>query len=158
MSLCITAACPHGRGVFVWLGDGPEDDGTYPWVHDTSTSPGHLHVCDAMPFATAAEAGEVCACGHESGRHPASGPVRPSPVSSRADPCLDCPCGSFRHRPEDLARARADPAPAAADAPVQADMEQLALFAVAVTTVGESRARQAAHRETVTVRVTGGVL
>ena len=21
--MCTTAACPHGRGVFVWLGDGP---------------------------------------------------------------------------------------------------------------------------------------
>jgi hypothetical protein len=66
MSACTTGFCPHELGVFIWLGDGPwlgdQDDpdyGKFPWVHDTSKSPGHLEVCDLMPFATAEEAGEV---------------------------------------------------------------------------------------------------
>jgi hypothetical protein len=58
VSVCTRTVCPHERGVFIWLGDGPEADGTYPWVHDTSTSPGHLEVCEMMAFATAEEAGE----------------------------------------------------------------------------------------------------
>jgi hypothetical protein len=70
VSYCVTATCPHGRGVFIWLGDGPDPDGRYPWVHDTSVpgSPGHLEVCDLMEPATAVEAGEACgACGHGTG-------------------------------------------------------------------------------------------
>jgi DNA (cytosine-5)-methyltransferase 1 len=66
VSTCTTGTCPHGRGVFIWLGDGPwqgeaadPDNGRYPWVHDTSVSPGHLHVCDLMPFATPREAREA---------------------------------------------------------------------------------------------------
>lgn len=59
MSVCTRAECPHDRGVFIWLGDGPEPDGTYPYVHDTTMAPGHLEVCGAMPFATAEEAGEA---------------------------------------------------------------------------------------------------
>lgn len=59
MSVCTRATCPHERGVFIWLGDGPDADGTYPWVHDTTMIPGHLVVCDLMPGATAEEAGEA---------------------------------------------------------------------------------------------------
>lgn len=66
MSTCTTGTCPHGRGVFVWLADGlwqgdlaDPDNGRYPWVHDTSVSPGHLEVCDRTPFATPEEAGEA---------------------------------------------------------------------------------------------------
>jgi len=66
MSRCITGTCPHERGVFIWLADGPwrgdpadPDYGRYPWVHNTTMIPGHLTVCDLMPFATAIEAGEA---------------------------------------------------------------------------------------------------
>ncbi len=107
--------CPHGRDVFIWLGDGPwlgdekdPDHGRYPWVHGTTMTPGHLTVCELMPFATAAEAGQVCACGHESRSHPPSGPVPDAPaVAARAMRCLDCGCDGFRHRAEDLERWRA---------------------------------------------------
>jgi hypothetical protein len=61
VSVVTRAVCPHERGVFVWLSDGPQPDDTYPWVHDTSTSPGHLEVCELMRFATAEEAGEPAA-------------------------------------------------------------------------------------------------
>ena len=64
MSRCITGTCPHERGVFIWLADGPwrgdpadPDHGRYPWVHNTTMIPGHLTVCELMPFATAIEAG-----------------------------------------------------------------------------------------------------
>jgi hypothetical protein len=66
MSRCITGTCPHERGVFIWLADGPwrgdpadPDYGRYPWVHNTTMIPGHLTVCELMPFATAIEAGEA---------------------------------------------------------------------------------------------------
>jgi hypothetical protein len=66
MSRCITGTCPHERGVFIWLPDGPwrgdpadPDYNRYPWVHNTTMIPGHLTVCDLMPFATAIEAGEA---------------------------------------------------------------------------------------------------
>ena len=59
MSRCITSRGPHDRGVFIWLGDGPDPDSTYPWVHDSTMTPGHLIVCDLMPGATAEEAGEA---------------------------------------------------------------------------------------------------
>jgi len=66
MSRCITGTCPHERGVFIWLADGPwrgdpvdPDYGGYPWVHDTTMIPGHLTVCELMPFATAIEADEA---------------------------------------------------------------------------------------------------
>lgn len=68
MSVCTTGKCPHKQGkqgVFIWLGDGPwlddpadPDYGRYPWVHDTTMIPGHLVVCDLLPFATAEEAEE----------------------------------------------------------------------------------------------------
>jgi hypothetical protein len=114
VSFCTTGTCPHGKGVFIWLGDGPwlgdpadPDYGRYAWVHDTSTSPGHLEVCDRMPFATAEEAGEVCACAHESARHEASGPVPDWPAPAvRKRACLDCGCPDFRHRPQDIAARR----------------------------------------------------
>ena len=64
MSRCVTGTCPHSRGVFAWLGDGPwlgdqadPDYGRYPWVHDTTMIPGHLTVCELMPFAAPEEAG-----------------------------------------------------------------------------------------------------
>jgi hypothetical protein len=85
MSICTRAGCPHERGVFVWLGDGPwqgdpadPDHGRYPWVHDTASEDarGHLEVCELMPFAAPEEAGEVCACGHSSGSHE----VAPGPL------------------------------------------------------------------------------
>ena len=66
MSRCNTGTCPHERGVFIWLADGPwrgepadPDYGRYPWVHNTTMIPGHLTVCELMPFATAIEAGEA---------------------------------------------------------------------------------------------------
>ena len=112
VSIPVTATCPHDRGVFIWLADGPwlgdpadPDHGRYPWVHDTTMTPGRLHVCELMLFATAAKAGQVCACSHESRRHPPAGPVPHVPApAARAMPCLDCGCGDFRHRAEDLAR------------------------------------------------------
>ena len=43
-----------------WRGDPADPDyGRYPWVHDTTMIPGHLTVCELMPFATAIEAGEA---------------------------------------------------------------------------------------------------
>jgi len=112
MSVCTTGTCPHGRGVFIWLGDGPwlgdpadPEFGRYAWVHDSTTIPGHLVVCELMPFATPQEAGEVCACGHPSHEHQAArGPI---PFGMLANPRA-CPCGcpDFRHRPEDVARWR----------------------------------------------------
>lgn len=115
MSLCISGTCPHERDVFIWLADGPwsgdaddPDNGRYPWVHSTLSSPGHLEVCELKPFATAEEAGQVCACGHESRRHPPAGAVPDVPaVAARAMPCQDCGCADFRHRPADLERVRA---------------------------------------------------
>jgi hypothetical protein len=66
MNRCTTGTCPHERGVFIWLADGPwrgdpadPDYGRYPWVHNTTMIPGHLTVCELMPFATAIEAGET---------------------------------------------------------------------------------------------------
>jgi hypothetical protein len=66
VSTCTTGTCPHGKHSFIWLGDGPwegdladPDFGRYPWVHSTTLIPGHLTVCDLMPFATPEEAGEV---------------------------------------------------------------------------------------------------
>lgn len=81
MSVCTRAVCPHEppQGVFIWLGDGPEPDGTYPWVHDTSKSPGHLEVCELMPFATPEEAGEV----------PAAVEAKPLEASAPADSSLE---------------------------------------------------------------------
>jgi hypothetical protein len=68
MSVCTRAECPHKRGVFIYLADGPwlgdpadPDYGRYPYVHDTSRAEarGALEVCELMPFATPEEAGEV---------------------------------------------------------------------------------------------------
>lgn len=105
MSVCTTGTCPHERGVFIWLADGPEPDGRYPWVHDTSTSPGHLEVCDLKPFATAEEAGEVCACGHPSSLHAADPGPLPSGLIAKPRSC-SCGCPDFEHREEDVARWR----------------------------------------------------
>lgn len=110
MSFCTRATCPHDRGVFIWHGDGPwlgdktdPDYGGYPWVHDTTMIPGHLQVCDLMSFATAEEAGEVCACGHPSSEHRwNTGPIG---HEYKPHPC-PCGCPDFRHRAEDLARFR----------------------------------------------------
>lgn len=63
MSVCTTGTCPHDKRSFIWLGDGPEDDGTYPWVHAAPVGPSRLEVCDLKPFATAEEAGEAPATG-----------------------------------------------------------------------------------------------
>lgn len=112
MSVPTRARCPHKRGAFVWLGDGPwlgdptdPDYGRYPYVHDTSTSPGHLDVCDLMAFATAEECGELCACGCSSEEHPSTGQPIPYPLLANPRPC-SCGCPDFEHRPEDLARWR----------------------------------------------------
>lgn len=109
MSVCTTATCDHGRGVFIWLGDGPDDDGTYPWVHSTSSpdSPGHLTVCDLMKPATAEEAGEICRCGH-SAHKAAPGPI-PAGMIAKPMPCTVCDCPDFRHRPEDIVPKAATP-------------------------------------------------
>ena len=174
MSLCITATCPHDRGVFIWLGDGPwlgdpadPDYGGYPWLHSTSTSPGHLEVCDLKTFATAEEAGEICACSHESRSHPPSGPVPAWPaVAARVMPCLDCGCADFRHREADLERYRAGrygsaPAPVAVPAGVateQPEAGQMELFPAAGRKARPSRLRENGPRRTVTVPVAGGAL
>jgi hypothetical protein len=55
VSTCTTGTCPHDKDVFIWLPDGAP----YPWVHARPVGPSQLEVCDAMPFATAAEAGEA---------------------------------------------------------------------------------------------------
>jgi hypothetical protein len=111
MSFCTRAKCPHDRGVFVWLGDGPwlgdpsdPDHGNFPWTHDTTMTSGHLEVCELMPFATPGEAGELCACGCPSHEHL----WNPGPVGHEYKPA-PCPCGcpDFRHRPEGLERWRA---------------------------------------------------
>lgn len=113
MSVSTRGICPHERGVFVWLADGPwlgdpadPGHGRYPWVHNTTMNPGHLVVCDLMPFATPEEAGEVCACGHPSHEHQAA--PGPLPAGLLAKPRA-CPCGcpDFEHRPEDIERWRA---------------------------------------------------
>jgi hypothetical protein len=147
VSFCTRSTCPHDRGVFVWLGDGPwlgdpadPDYGSYPWVHDTTMTPGHLEVCELMAFATPREAGELCACGCPSHVHR----WNPGPIGHEYKP-RPCPCGcpDFRHRPEDLARhwererarapvasapVRAAPRKAATAAPVRAESLQLDLF------------------------------
>lgn len=111
MSYCVTSTCRHGRGVFIWLGDGPDLDGRYPRVHDTSSPdlPGHLTVCGLMGPATAEEAGEICRCGHHEHKA-APGPV-PAGLIAKPVPCTTagCSCPDFRHRPEDLAPAVASP-------------------------------------------------
>lgn len=96
MSECITATCPHQRGAFIWLGDGPDSDGTYPWVHDTTMIPGHLVICELMPGATAGEAGEACArCGCDNRDHRSHGEA-----FTRLDrgpcKCGDCPGMVYR--------------------------------------------------------------
>lgn len=112
MSFSVRSICPHGRGVFAWLGGGPwtgdpadPDHGRYAWVHDTSVSPGHLEVCDRMPFASAEEAGEVCACGHPALDHRAAPGPLPSGMIAKRRPCA-CGCTDFRRRPEDIERHR----------------------------------------------------
>jgi hypothetical protein len=110
VSFCTRGTCPHDRGVFAWLGDGPwfgdpadPDHGNFPWVHDTTMPPGHLEVCELKPFATPEEAGELCACGHPSHEH--HWPTGPVTCEYRPVPC-PCGCPDFRHRPEDLERWR----------------------------------------------------
>jgi hypothetical protein len=168
VSFCTRGRCPHDRGVFAWLGDGPwladsadPDYGGYPWVHDTTMTPGHLEVCELKAFAAPEEAGEVCACGCPSHVHcwprgPVTHEYRPSP----------CPCGcpDFRHRPQDVerwleaerGRRGSRPAPGAdgpvAAEPAPAEDGQLGLFPSAA----RKPRRQA--RRTATVPVAGGAL
>ena len=168
MSMCITSTCAHDRDVFIWVADGPwfgdasdPDSGRYPWVHATSSSPGHLEVCDLKPFAAAEEAGEVCACGHESRRHEA-GPVSAG-RSAASLPCLDCGCGDFRHRPEDLARERgarteSAPVPPAAHVPDCVLRQQLELFPLPPGERTPTRSQRAARKGVWTVPATGGLL
>lgn len=144
MSFVTRATCPHGRGVFAWLGDGPQRGdqadlnwGRYPWVHDTTTpgDHGHLEVCDLMQFALPVDVGEMCACGHSSDMHKATdGPI---PAGRLAKPrACHCDCPDFRHRREDLERwaakpAESSPAPTPRLAPTAAPSgpaEQLTLF------------------------------
>jgi hypothetical protein len=87
----IKATCPHGRGAFIWLPDGPDDDGTYPWVHDSTMIPGHMIVCELMPGATPEEAGEACArCGCDLGGHE----KEPDPYWVRGRERGPCNCGT----------------------------------------------------------------
>lgn len=114
MSVSISGTCPHGRGVFIWVADGPylgdpadPDYGKYAWVHNT-TAPGDrgcLRVCELMPFATAGESGEVCACGHPAREHDAAPGPLPHGRIAKPRPC-PCGCPDFENRPEDLARWR----------------------------------------------------
>lgn len=107
MSECITTTCPHKRGAFIWLGDGPDESGRYPWVHDTMT-PGSrgLAACELMEFATAAEAGEACArcgCGSHDHRQP-QGPI-PFGVSGRdRGPCQCGQCPGMAYRTTSMGR------------------------------------------------------
>ena len=87
MSYCTTASCvAHKREVFIRLDQGDP----YPWVHSAGMWP-----CDGIPPATAAQAGEVCACGHSG--HPApDGPI-PAGMLAHPRPCTHCACPDFAH-------------------------------------------------------------
>lgn len=172
MSVVTRAECPHKRGVFAYLADGPQRGdqadpnwGRYPWVHDTTAGDarGALEVCDLMPFALPVDVGEMCACGHSSGVHEAGpGPV-PAGMLAKPRSC-HCGCADFRHRREDLERWRAESASRPASArPVAAAVPgavgearpsepvQLALFGD--TAPVARRARTVRHLTT-----TGGLL
>lgn len=171
VSVVTRAVCPHGRGVFAWLADGPwrgdqadPNWGRYPWVHDTTRdgNHGHLEVCDLMQFALPVDVGEMCGCGHSSDMHKAAdGPI-PAGMLAKPRSC-HCDCPDFRHRREDLERWGAKPADAApvpvprltpAPAP-SGPAEQLTLF-------GDPGAAEAGgprrRRPERTLTVTGGVL
>jgi hypothetical protein len=168
LSFCTRNRCDHDRGVFAWLGDGPwlgdegdPDYGGYPFVHDTTMTPGHLEVCELMAFATAEEAGVICACGHLSDEHESGEYPIPYPLTANPRPC-PCGCPDFKHRPEDLERywanergRRGEPALAAVVVaePELADVGQLELFASPART-----ARRQKPRRTAVVPVAGGVL
>jgi len=105
VSVCTTGTCPHGKDSFIWLGDGPwlgdpadPDYGRYAWVHASPVGPAQLEVCDLMPFATPAKAGEDCkGCGHGSSRHEwPQGPIGHGEDRSPGR-CLDCGCGRMRY-------------------------------------------------------------
>jgi hypothetical protein len=87
VSYCTSATClAHRRDVFIRLDLGAP----YPWVHAGGMGP-----CDGIPPATAEQAGEVCACGHE--RHEAApGPI-PHGRIANLRPCAECPCPDFAH-------------------------------------------------------------
>lgn len=107
MSECITGTCPHGRGAFIWLPDGPDADGTYPWVHDTTMLPGRMIVCDLMPGATAEEAGEACArcgCGSREHAKPEAGPLPSGLLHRDRGPCECCQCPGMVYRTTRLGR------------------------------------------------------
>lgn len=169
MSVVTRATCPHGQGVFAWLGDGPQRGdqadlnwGRYPWVHDSSTSPGHLEVCDLMQFALPVDVGEMCACGHSSDMHNATdGPIPPGRLA-KPRPC-HCDCPDFRHRREDLERWAAKP-PEAAPAPTprltptpapSGPTEQLTLFGDPEPAAADGPKRRRPER---TLTVSGGLL
>jgi hypothetical protein len=85
VSYCTSAACvAHRRPVFIRLDQGER----YPWVHTD------LWPCEAMPAASAREAGEVCACGHVP--HEATPGPLPYGLIAKPRPCLECPCPDFR--------------------------------------------------------------
>jgi hypothetical protein len=178
------AVCPHERGVFAYLADGPqrgdENDlnwGRYPWVHDTTAEGdhGHLEVCDLMQFALPVDVGEMCACGHSSDMHQAAGGPIPAGMLAKPRPC-SCRCPDFRHRREDLERWRAESAgaaPAAAErltpspAPPGPSV-QLELFAVPAPDAADDGAAHGRRRLArkvpasvpwvETVEVAGGIL
>lgn len=103
MSYCTTASClAHRRGIFIRLDAGQP----YPWVH-TDISP-----CEAVAPATAEQAGEVCACGHE--RHKAAPGPLPHGMIGKLRPCADCPCQDFRHQWQEPAAPETVPEPAPA--------------------------------------------
>lgn len=176
MSVVTRAECPHGKGVFAWLGDGPQRGdqadlnwGRYPWVHDTSVGPGHLEVCDRMQFALPVDVGEMCACGHSSDMHVAGDAPIPAGMLAKPRPC-SCGCVDFRHRREDLERWAAkavESAPATerlAPSPLPSGpSEQLELFAVPDTDADAPHGRRRLARKAPvpwveTVAVAGGVL
>lgn len=114
MSFVTRATCPHKRGVFAWLADGPQRGdqsdpnwGRYPWVHDTTVPGGHgrLGVCDLMPFALPVDVGEMCACGHSADMHKADPGPLPDGMIAKPRPCA-CNCPDFRHRREDIEKQR----------------------------------------------------
>jgi hypothetical protein len=119
VSFVTRATCPHKRGVFVWLADGPQRGdqsdpnwGRYPWVHDTTAPGGHglLEVCDRMQFVLPVDCGEMCACGHSSDMHKAAAGPLPAGLIAKPRAC-HCACPDFRHRREDIEKRRGPEAP-----------------------------------------------
>jgi hypothetical protein len=110
VSECITATCPHGLPAFIWVADGPDRSGGYPWVHAVMEKGARgLADCALMPPATAEEAGEACArcgCGsHGHVPHPDAGkPLAAGWQDRGRGPCECGRCPSMAYRTTALGR------------------------------------------------------